>query len=261
MFNTGPYPRTFQKPQAPPGDEVLVFDGTMDFRPNVDAVLWFASEVWPLIRKAHPDARFFIVGRNPTPDVLALARMSGITVTGAVDDPRSWVSRAGVYVVPMRMGGGVRLKVLQAMSMERAIVSTPMGAEGIDVEPGKQMLIARSPQAFADATLSLLGNPARRASLGKAARELVSTHYAWPILLPTLGYHLSGVKRDHVIRDEREPRSYLSRITYHSSRLTPHASLLTPHFLISTPTGGSAPELRLPHRLSSQIANCLPGHR
>ena len=171
---------------GPIPDNALVFDGTMDFRPNVDAVLWFAAEVWPLIRAERPESRFYIVGRSPAPEVAALGSTPGITVTGAVDDPRPWVAGATVYVVPMRMGGGVRLKLLQAMAMERAVVSTPMGAEGVAAEHGTHLLVAHTPQAFARATLSLLSDPQRRASLGRSARRLVAGLYSWPTLLPRL---------------------------------------------------------------------------
>lgn len=171
--------------------DALVFDGTMDFRPNVDAVLWFASEVWPLVRQERPEAHFYIVGRNPAPEVCALGDKLGVTVTGAVEDTRPWVAGASVYVVPMRMGGGVRLKVLQAMAMARAIVSTQLGAEGITARPGIDMLLARTPAEFAASTLHLLQDPQRRQSLGASARELVTERYAWPKLLPTLDriYH------------------------------------------------------------------------
>jgi sugar transferase (PEP-CTERM/EpsH1 system associated) len=164
------------------GSATLVFDGTMDFRPNVDAVLWFAAEVWPRINAERPEARFFIVGRSPSPQVLSLSEIPGITVTGTVDDPRPWVASADVYVVPMRMGGGVRLKVLQAMSMGCAVVSTSMGADGIDVRHNKHLLLANSAADFSQATLSLLDDPAHRAALGIAARNLVSTRYAWDAL-------------------------------------------------------------------------------
>ena len=164
----------------------LVFDGTMHFRPNVDAVIWFAEEIWPLVRASRPDLRFYIVGRNPTAQVRALASLPGVTVTGTVDDARAWVAGATVYVVPLRMGGGTRLKVLQAMAMERAIVSTPVGAEGIAVERGEHMLLASSPKSFARATLDLLADPPRRASMGRAARKVVEAQYAWPVVLPAL---------------------------------------------------------------------------
>ncbi len=168
------------------GVDALVFDGTMDFRPNGDAVLWFANKVWPLIRADRPNASFYIVGRNPPPSVVALGMRSGITVTGAVADTRGWVAGSTVYVVPMRMGGGVRLKVLQAMAMGCAIVSTPMGADGISARHGTDLLLARSPADFAAATLSLLSDAGLRSRLGGAAHERVAAMYAWDKLLPVL---------------------------------------------------------------------------
>ena len=166
--------------------DLVVFDGTMDFRPNVDAVVWFAHKVWPLVRVERPPAHFFIVGRHPTPQVQALGDLPGITVTGAVDDVRPYVAAAKVYVVPVRVGGGTRLKLLQAMAMGCAIVSTSVGAEGVQVEHGRHLLIADAPQQFAQAVLSLLSDEARRQSLGMAARRLVTTRYTWQKLLPTL---------------------------------------------------------------------------
>ncbi len=164
----------------------IVFDGTMDYRPNVDAVVWFTGEVWPLIKQASPDAHFYIVGRNPAQRVKVLGQIPGITVTGQVEDTRGWVAGADVYVVPMRMGGGVRLKVLQAMSIGCAIVSTPMGAEGIVVEGGRDMLLARSAHEFAGDTLALLADSAKGAKLGSTARELAKRKYSWEALLRTL---------------------------------------------------------------------------
>jgi glycosyltransferase involved in cell wall biosynthesis len=152
----------------------------------VDAALWFVNEVWPTVHAERPHTRFYIVGRNPLPEVVALGERPGVVVTGAVEDTRTWVAGATVYVVPMRMGGGVRLKVLQAMSMGCAIVSTSMGAEGIDVRPGKDMLMSFSPQGFAQAVLLLLSDRTRRRALGASARELVTTQYAWEQLLPVL---------------------------------------------------------------------------
>jgi glycosyltransferase involved in cell wall biosynthesis len=169
-----------------PGTEALVFDGSMDYRPNVDAAQWMAREVWPIVRAARPRARLYIVGRKPTDAVEALARQPGVSVTGEVADPRKWVAAATVYVVPMRMGGGVRLKVLQAMSMGCAIVSTPMGAEGIEVRHGREMLVARNARDFAASTLVLLNDPYRRAQLGADARRTASERYAWEKLLPAL---------------------------------------------------------------------------
>jgi glycosyltransferase involved in cell wall biosynthesis len=172
--------------EIPPGTEALVFDGSMDFRPNVDAARWMVGEVWPLIRQERPRAQVYIVGRNPSEAVRSLAEEPGIHVTGEVDDTRRWVGAAAVYVVPMRMGGGVRLKVLQAMAMERAIVSTPMGAEGITVHDGGDIVLAARAQDFARAVLDLLSDPERRSALGREARELAVKQYAWEKLLPTL---------------------------------------------------------------------------
>jgi glycosyltransferase involved in cell wall biosynthesis len=118
--------------------------------------------------------------------VQALGDLPGITVTGAVDDVRPYVAAAKVYVVPVRVGGGTRLKLLQAMAMGCAIVSTSVGAEGVQVEHGRHLLIADAPQQFAQAVLSLLSDEARRQSLGMAARRLVTTRYTWQKLLPTL---------------------------------------------------------------------------
>ena len=176
----------FPKANIPAGVDALVFDGTMDFRPNIDAVVWFAKDVLPLIRANRPNARFYIVGRNPSPEVMSLAGLPGVSVIGSVPDTRGWVAAATVYVVPMRMGGGVRLKVLQAMSMGSAIVSTPMGAEGIFMRPNMDVLLARTPIDFALNTLTLLNNPSQRAELGTCARERALDRYTWAGLLPTL---------------------------------------------------------------------------
>jgi glycosyltransferase involved in cell wall biosynthesis len=173
-------------PEPMMAPEAIVFDGSMDFRPNIDAARWFVSEVLPLVWQERPDAHFYIVGRNPVREVLALADKPGVTVTGPVDDMRPWVAGAAVYVVPMRMGGGVRLKVLQAMSMARPIVSTAMGAEGIAARPGVDMLMSRTPAEFAASVLQLLRDSDMSARLGSSARELVTTRYSWDKLLPEL---------------------------------------------------------------------------
>jgi glycosyltransferase involved in cell wall biosynthesis len=162
---------------------LVVFDGSMDFRPNVDAARWFCEACWPRIRAARPDATFAIVGRRPTRDVQALAALPGVRVTGEVPDPRPWVAGADVYVVPMRVGGGVRLKFLQALAMGAAVVSTTLGAEGVDTQAGRDLLVADDAAGFAAATLALLADPGRRASLGAAARAAVAP-YAWHRVAP-----------------------------------------------------------------------------
>ena len=187
---------------------LLVFDGSMDFRPNVDAVRWFCGGCWPAIRAAHPTAGFAIVGRNPTPAVQALAALPGVRVTGAVADTRPWVAAATVYVVPMRVGGGVRLKLLQALALGRPVVSTPLGAEGIALTADRDLLLAATAPAFRAAVLVLLADPARRATLGHAARHAVAP-YAWdrivPLLEAVVSRQSSVVSRQSAVGGRRLP--------------------------------------------------------
>ncbi|MCL5256243.1 MAG: glycosyltransferase, partial [Chloroflexi bacterium] len=145
---------------------LVLFTGSMDFRPNVDAAIWFANRIWPAVRRRIPEAKCYLVGRNPVPSVQRLATLPGITVTGGVPDVRPYLERAGVFVVPMRMGGGVRLKVLEAMSMGRPMVSTTMGLSGVDFVPGKHALVADQPEEFAAAVCRLLGDPDLGARIG-----------------------------------------------------------------------------------------------
>lgn len=167
-------------------DSSFVFTGKMDFRPNVDAVLWFTREVWSLIRSEIPQAQFKVVGRDPHARLKALERVSGVTLTGWVEDVRPHIAEAGVYVVPLRVGGGTRLKVLEAMSMGKAIVSTSQGCEGIDVTPDRHLVIADEPASFAKRVVDLARNPQRRRRIGQAARALAATRYDWQQITPAL---------------------------------------------------------------------------
>jgi len=151
----------------------------MDFRPNVDAALWFATHVLPLIRVACPDAHLFVVGKNPHPRLAPLAEQSGITLTGFVEDVRPYIAAASVYVVPLLTGGGTRLKVLEAMAMGKAIVSTTLGCEGINATPGEDIVLADTALDFAGQVLDLLENAPRRVALGQAARAFVEGHSDW----------------------------------------------------------------------------------
>jgi len=164
----------------------LVFTGKMDFRPNVDAVTWFCAEILPRVRESRPEARFAIVGRDPSPAVQALATDPGVMVTGYVDDTRPYIAGAAVYVVPLRMGGGTRLKMLEAMAMGKAIVTTRVGAEGIELTPGQHALLADDADEFARHVVALLADPTRRRAMGQAARELVVRRYDWRAIVPRL---------------------------------------------------------------------------
>ncbi len=163
----------------------LVFTGKMDFRPNVDAALWFADRVLPLIRARFPNARFYIVGQKPHPRLERLRSMPGIVITGRVPDVRPYIGGAAVYTVPLRSGGGTRLKVLEAMAMRRPIVSTTVGCDGFPVHDGREVLLADSAAEFAKRVIELLQAPERGRSLGKAAFAF-ARQYDWSAIVPLL---------------------------------------------------------------------------
>jgi sugar transferase (PEP-CTERM/EpsH1 system associated) len=162
----------------------LVFTGTMDFRPNVDAVLWFAREVLPRVRAQVPDVHFCAVGQRPHRRLSVLGTDPTVTMTGFVEDTRPYITDAAVYVVPLRMGGGTRFKILEAMAMGKPVVSTRLGAEGFPVAHGQELLLADEPEEFADAVVSLLRSPERREALGWAGRAFVEARYDWRAIVP-----------------------------------------------------------------------------
>ena len=165
-------------------DGSLVFTGKMDFRPNVDGVLWFFERVWPLVKGRLPPARLLVVGRNPSPRLSPLLQDPQVTVTGFVPDVRPYIARASIYLVPLRMGGGTRLKVLEAMAMGKAIVSTSLGCEGIKTT-GQELVIADNESDFAQRVIDLWGDEERRKGLGVAARRLAKK-YDWTLITPLL---------------------------------------------------------------------------
>lgn len=176
-------------PPTPPNDDeapTLVFTGKMDYRPNVDAVLWFGRHVLPLIRIHRPNVRFQIVGMTPHPRLDELRNVAGVEITGAVADVRPYIHRASVYVVPMRVGGGTRFKVLEAMACAKPLVSTSLGVEGIPLQNERELLLGDTPQAFAAAVLRLLDDQGQGAQLGQKARRFVEQHYTWEEIVPRL---------------------------------------------------------------------------
>lgn len=169
---------------APLQQPAFVFTGTMDFRPNIDGVLWFASEVWPRIRAAFPGAHVYIVGKRPHPRLDVLREIPGIIITGAVPDTRPYIRAAAVYIVPLWVGGGTRFKILEAGAMAKAIVSTSLGAEGFpNVE--QAVMLADNAVAFADACITLAKNIAVREEAGAQAQAFVRA-YDWQAVLPPL---------------------------------------------------------------------------
>jgi glycosyltransferase involved in cell wall biosynthesis len=183
-FYTGAVPALDEA--SGPGERDLVFTAKMDFRPNVDAVLWFAREVLPLIRQGAPQTRFWVVGKDPHPRLAPLASDPAVVLTGWVEDVRPYIAGAAVYVIPLRIGGGTRLKVLEAMAMGKAIVSTALGCEGFELVPDQELVIADSPADFAAAVLALLHDPDRREQLGRAGRRFAGSRYDWQIIVPQL---------------------------------------------------------------------------
>jgi glycosyltransferase involved in cell wall biosynthesis len=164
----------------------IVFTGKMDFRPNIDAVLWFGQQVLPLIQSRRPGTTFAIVGQRPHARLDVLRNVPGVTITGYVDEVRPYIAGTAVYVAPLRVGGGTRLKLVEAMAMAKAIVSTRVGAEGYPVVSGRELILADEPQTFAQAVLDLLDNPGRRAELGQRGKAFAQANYGWDELVPQL---------------------------------------------------------------------------
>lgn len=169
----------FTSQGVPEKPSSIVFTGSMDWHPNEDAVLHFMDVILPLIRRHVPDSTLTVVGRNPSRRLQRAAGYAGVQVTGRVADVRPYVADAAVYVVPLRIGGGTRLKIFEALSMQKAVVSTTVGAEGLPLRHGEHFLRADAPSAFAEAVVTLLKDPSRRRALGAAGRRLVEGRYSW----------------------------------------------------------------------------------
>jgi glycosyltransferase involved in cell wall biosynthesis len=165
---------------APPTTTDLVFLGSMDWRPNIDAIRWFVADILPLIRRLRPACSVAVVGRNPTTEILRLAEADArIHVTGTLDDVRPYLWDSAVSIVPLRVGGGTRLKIYEAMAAKVPVVSTTIGAEGLDVCDGENIALADSPEAFAQRCLALLGCTEARRKQSQTACEMVSACYSW----------------------------------------------------------------------------------
>lgn len=164
----------------------IVFTGVMDYLPNVEGVIWFVREIWPLIRARHPTAQFDIVGSRPTPAVRLLASHDGVHVAGFVPDVRSYLSEARVCVAPLLIARGIQNKVLEAMATARPVVCTPQAAEGLDAVRGEHLLVAEDARTFAHNVATLLQSPAEADRVGAAARAWVEEHHPWSRALATL---------------------------------------------------------------------------
>ena len=167
-------------PQGADGDSrTLLFFGALNYQPNEDAALHFASVIFPLVKRSVADARFVIAGKAPSNALYALHNGRDVVVSGYVNDKRTLFASATVIVVPIRVGGGTRIKILEAMAAGKPVVSTTVGCEGIEVTPRVDILVADSPQEFADACIELLRSEAKGRSIGEAGRRLVAQKYRW----------------------------------------------------------------------------------
>lgn len=170
----------FRRGDKEPFPKSLLFAGGMNWYPNRDAILYFCTEIWPLLKKELPEISLTVVGAKPPKELLGMARRDpNITVTGFVDDVRPYFENAEIYVCPMRDGGGTRLKILDTLSMGTALVSTRMGCEGIDVTPGRDVLTAETPEEFAIQIKKVLHDPELRKRLCREGRRLVEEKYSW----------------------------------------------------------------------------------
>ena len=170
----------FTPPSATPRSSDLVFIGSMDWMPNIDGAEWFVRDVLPLIRKRKPDCSVVFAGRKPSRAILDLAaRDSRIQVTGTVPDVRPYLWGATVSIVPLRIGGGTRLKIFESMAAGVPVVSTTIGAEGLPVQPGIEILLGDDPAAFAEGCLKLMEDPPARKRMAEAARDAVSSRFSW----------------------------------------------------------------------------------
>jgi glycosyltransferase involved in cell wall biosynthesis len=170
-------------PQPAPAAADLMFVGSMDWLPNIEGVTWFVQEILPLIRKRRPETTMAVVGRKPGREILDLASAdSRIRITGTVPDVRPFMWGSALSIVPLRVGGGTRLKIYEAMAAKLPVISTTIGAEGLDYQAGENIVIADRPQEFADQCLALLADEAERRRLAVSAWELVQSKYSWEVV-------------------------------------------------------------------------------
>jgi glycosyltransferase involved in cell wall biosynthesis len=169
----------------PAPDPVVIFVALFGWRPNVDAAVWLAERVWPLVRRQRPDARLLLVGRSPTPQVQRLT-CSDITVTGSVPDVRPFLAQAQVAVAPLLSGGGTRLKVLEALDAGRPVVATRIGTEGLEDLIGQGVVVADTAEQISAALCGLLEDGDQAQKLGARGRRAVADRYAWDVTLEPL---------------------------------------------------------------------------
>jgi GT2 family glycosyltransferase/glycosyltransferase involved in cell wall biosynthesis len=205
-INTGVDLDYFQPPEQPSTNTRMTFVGAFQHLPNVDAMIHFCREVLPLIREKVPEAELVIVGSSPPPPVLSLAAIPGVQVTGFVPDIRPFMAESSVYIVPMRLGVGIRGKILEAWSMEMPVVSTSVGCAGLRYESGQNLLVADNSRQFAEQAISLLRDPAMRLRLGKEGRKTAEQYYSWE----TSARQLDILYQQFIGREKAKPLRFAS---------------------------------------------------
>jgi glycosyltransferase involved in cell wall biosynthesis len=190
----------FTPQDSPPRPASLIFVGTMNWYPNVDAMEYFLSEIWPGLKQRVPSVTMAIAGSNPPESIRTLASsLQDVTVHGYVPDVRPMIDSAALFVCPIRDGGGTKLKILDAFAMKKCVVAHPIACEGIDVTPGRDVALASNPAEFIETIATLLADRARREAMGQAARELVEARYSFR----AIGARFSAMMRD--IAQARSP--------------------------------------------------------
>jgi sugar transferase (PEP-CTERM/EpsH1 system associated) len=195
---------------GPPQPDTLIYSGALTFAANFDAVEFFLRDVFPKVKAARPGVKFSITGRLDGVPVHRLPRHQGTVFTGYLDDIRPAIARSWASVVPLRIGGGTRLKILEALALGTPVVATRKGAEGLELVPGRDALFADGPSEFAGATASLLADPDLRARLGRHGRRLVETHYDWHAIGRQFNEMLEGLMKPVAAQPDLLPRRRLA---------------------------------------------------
>ncbi|MGB2592442.1 MAG: glycosyltransferase [Candidatus Acidiferrum sp.] len=184
----------FSPGQGEEEPESIVFTGSMDWTANEDGIVFFIEKVMPPVRERFPQAKLYVVGRRPTARLKRIGESEkNVVVTGTVDDIRPYLARGSVYVVPLRVGGGTRIKIFEAMAAGKAVVSTTIGAEGLPVRTEENILLADEPETLAKSVIELLSDRVKRERIGENARKLVAENYSWKAVGKTLADVLEGV--------------------------------------------------------------------
>lgn len=180
-------------PPTPDAEPTILFCGAMDYSPNVNGLAWYFQLVDPLVRTLVPNRRVLVVGKSPVPEVQALAKIEGVTVTGGVPDVRPYYQRAWLQMVPLLIGGGTRLKIVESLALGTPVVSTTIGAQGLDLRDGEHLRLADAPEDFARALAGVLQDAERRGRLAENGRRQVLEHYTWGQLGAELSHYYESL--------------------------------------------------------------------